>query len=464
MLSRTLVTMTAVGVVAVAVLIAPASAAPVEPERVAGDTRIATAVEASQQGWQQADTVVLATAGDFPDALAATALAVDVGGPLLLTASDRLPSAVASEIERLGAQRVIVLGGDDAVDASLEHQLASLATSPQVERVAGATRYGTAAEIAGEAGAAEEAVVVLGGDFPDAVSAGALAVSEPAPPVLLARHDTIPQATLDALAELGVSRVSLVGGPAAVSEAAAGQLRDAGLAVERLAGANRYATSVRVAEEADQRGAGGTAVLATGAAHADALAAGVLAAREDGLLMLASPRQPQPANDAFLRERASSWDASYVLGGPGALSRDAVAALTRSLRGEPQPQPEPELTSTPQPAPGEVAVDAAREQIGTPYRYGGTGPGGFDCSGLTSWAWRAAGVDLPRTSSAQFASFPHVPRSQAQPGDLIAWGSPVHHIAVYAGDGMMIEAPSSGGRVREVPVRGGYRGFVRPTG
>lgn len=452
--------------IAAVMIVLAAGPAMAAPQRVAGTGRIGTAVAASQLGWETADTVVLATAGDFPDALAATALAVDQGGPLLLTADDRLPAAVGAEIERLDAERVVVLGGERAVGEPVVDQVASLATAPAVDRIAGDDRFATAAAVAAEGGASEEAVVVVGDAFPDAVSAGALAVGDDAPPVLLVRGDTVPQPTLDAITELGVDEVSLVGGPAAVSETAARQLTDVGVTVDRLAGSDRYWTSAQVAREAERRGGGATAVFATGAEHADALAAGVLAARHDGLLLLASPSQPHPANDEFLRERAADWTGSFILGGTRALGDDAAAALSRSLHGEPHPEPEPEPEPESEAAtgPGEAAVDAARAQIGTPYRYGGNGPGSFDCSGLTSWAWRAAGTALPRTSGAQFADAPSVPRAQARPGDLVAWGSPVHHVAIYAGDGMMIEAPSSGGHVREVPLRSGYRGFARPGG
>jgi cell wall-associated NlpC family hydrolase len=94
------------------------------------------------------------------------------------------------------------------------------------------------------------------------------------------------------------------------------------------------------------------------------------------------------------------------------------------------------------------AIAAARGQIGVPYVWGGTSPSGFDCSGLTQWAFEKAGVDLPRTSRAQAQAGEEVDLDNMQPGDLIFFNSPVSHVGIYIGDGKMIEAPRSGKDVK----------------
>jgi peptidoglycan DL-endopeptidase CwlO len=85
--------------------------------------------------------------------------------------------------------------------------------------------------------------------------------------------------------------------------------------------------------------------------------------------------------------------------------------------------------------------------------YGAAGPNSFDCSGLTMWAWAHGGVSLPHSSSAQYAGSTHIPISAIQPGDLLFYYSDIHHVAMYVGGGMMIEAPHTGANVREVPMR-----------
>jgi cell wall-associated NlpC family hydrolase len=94
------------------------------------------------------------------------------------------------------------------------------------------------------------------------------------------------------------------------------------------------------------------------------------------------------------------------------------------------------------------AIAAARGQLGVPYVWGGTSPDGFDCSGLTQWAFEHAGIDLPRTSRAQAQEGQEVDADNMQPGDLIFFNSPVSHVGIYIGGGKMIEAPQSGSDVK----------------
>jgi cell wall-associated NlpC family hydrolase len=103
-----------------------------------------------------------------------------------------------------------------------------------------------------------------------------------------------------------------------------------------------------------------------------------------------------------------------------------------------------------------LAVQAALAQQGTPYRYATSTPGvGFDCSGLTAYAWGKAGVGLPHQSRAQFASTPRVPIDQAQPGDLLFFYSPISHVSIYLGNGMQVHAPSTGKTVSTASVNWG---------
>jgi cell wall-associated NlpC family hydrolase len=104
------------------------------------------------------------------------------------------------------------------------------------------------------------------------------------------------------------------------------------------------------------------------------------------------------------------------------------------------------------------ALDAALSQLGTRYRGGGSRPGGFDCSGLVQWSYRQAGLYLPRTAAAQSRIGVRVSLSQIRPGDLIfySYGGRVGHVAMAAGDGMLIESSQSGHPVakRRIYTRG----------
>jgi cell wall-associated NlpC family hydrolase len=100
-----------------------------------------------------------------------------------------------------------------------------------------------------------------------------------------------------------------------------------------------------------------------------------------------------------------------------------------------------------------TAINAAMSQLGVPYHYATSEPGvGFDCSGLTHYAWGQAGVYLPRNSAAQAAATPHVPPAEAQPGDLIFYYSPISHVGIYLGGGQLVHAPNTGRTVSVATV------------
>ena len=116
-----------------------------------------------------------------------------------------------------------------------------------------------------------------------------------------------------------------------------------------------------------------------------------------------------------------------------------------------------------------VAVHTALSQLGVPYVWGGETPGtAFDCSGLVQWAYRTAGITIPRTTQTQWADLPHLDRtSPLEPGDLVYYGpdgAPTH-VGMYLGDGRMIDAPYTGVDVRVDPVDTGehYVGAIRPA-
>jgi peptidoglycan DL-endopeptidase CwlO len=144
-----------------------------------------------------------------------------------------------------------------------------------------------------------------------------------------------------------------------------------------------------------------------------------------------------------------------------ALAAQAAAAASASPYSISPPPggPPPALNANAQ-----AAIDAAYSVIGVPYQFGGSSPeSGFDCSGLTMWAWSHAGVSLPHSSAMQYAVLPHVAQSDLQPGDLVFFYSPIHHVGLYVGGGSMIDAPFTGTVVQMRPVEWDvYVGAARP--
>ncbi|MEV0424968.1 NlpC/P60 family protein [Micromonospora sp. NPDC050495] len=109
-----------------------------------------------------------------------------------------------------------------------------------------------------------------------------------------------------------------------------------------------------------------------------------------------------------------------------------------------------------------TAIKTACAQVGDPYVWGATGPNSFDCSGLTQYAYKAAGISLTHFTGAQWNEGRHVSRSDARPGDLVFFGSDLHHVGLYLGNGVMVHAPRTGKPVQvssisTMPIAG----FVR---
>ncbi len=310
---------------------------------VAGDDRVETAIAASALAFPGgSEYVLIATARDFPDALGGSALAGLLDAPILLTEPDALSAATASEIARLGATRIVVLGGEGAVSADAYAQLAGLADAGSIERIAGATRYDTSELIAtrvieelGE-GWDGTAFIATGQDFPDALAASPLAAAK-SWPIYLARPDHAEAGALvTAMQADGVSRVVMLGGEGVLPEALAQSLGDAfgESAVERLAGTNRYATAVAVAtygvEEAGL--AWDRLAIATGEDFPDALAGGALQGRSGSVMILVHPAALHDGIAGVLGENKASIAEVRFLGGTGTVPQEVRNAVVQALQ------------------------------------------------------------------------------------------------------------------------------------
>ncbi len=344
----------------------PASAA-AAVERIAGPSRIATAVRIAQTSHPDgAEAVVLARADAYADALAGGPLAASLDAPVLLTGSGDLDGVAADEITRLGAARVVLLGGPAALGEAVETAL-HLRGVHEIERVAGPNRFATAAAIAvrvGGTGAylAEGANADPARGWPDALAVSPLAAFERRP-VLLTAGGALPADTARALEELGTTDLTVVGGTAAVPaavEAEAAALVDR---VDRVAGASRYETAAALLARAEAAGmTTTTAWVASGAGWPDALVAGPAAAR-DGVLVLTDPAGLERAapTAAWLAERATALERIRLVGGTGSVStavEDGLHGLGGPASPPPaSPEPEPEPEAEPVPAPPPAGAD-----------------------------------------------------------------------------------------------------------
>jgi cell wall-associated NlpC family hydrolase len=217
----------------------------------------------------------------------------------------------------------------------------------------------------------------------------------------------------------------------------AGQARD--LLVARQAGA-RVALDLKQAVQALV--VGQLAAVENGRLRRDALAGALAAAR---------------ARQDALKSAAQAAAAAAAAGESGA-GREARAGSANLASGASVSQ-------------GEAAANWAMSQLGKPYQWGAAGPDTYDCSGLAMQAWARAGVHLGHFTGVQWGSGPHVPLNQLHRGDLLFYASntadpaTIHHVGIYIGKGMMVNAPYTGAPVRiDSMYGGGLIGATRPAG
>ncbi|MGD6991091.1 cell wall-binding repeat-containing protein [Sutcliffiella horikoshii] len=288
--------------------------------RLSGPTRYETAIEISKEGWKKSDTVILARADSFPDALAGAPLAYKLDAPILLTKKDALTYVTKEEIKRLGAKKVIILGGTSAVSSQVARDVEGMGL--MVERISGANRYDTANQIAKRVGKSKSEKVVLayGKNFPDALSVASYAASN-GYPILLTDKDSVTADTKKLVKEYGKGQVIVVGGEAVISKKAVQSLKMANIL--RIAGANRFETATKLINELDMNVQ--TVFIANGNGFADALTGSVLAAKKDAVLILTKTNNlPTETNKFVIKHQAADYT---ILGGPAAINNDVLTQL-----------------------------------------------------------------------------------------------------------------------------------------
>ena len=237
--------------------------------RIDGRDRIETAINISKQTFNKAKTVIVVRHDLFPDSMTASVLAKLKDAPILLNPTDKLDSRVADEIKRLGAEEIIIVGGQNSVSEKVREELKAYDSDKNVERIAGADRYGTsemvAKRVVGITGKKNTGVVASGQVFPDALSVGTFA-SRDGYPILLVKKDSIPSQIERAIKDLEINKTYIAGGTNTISKSTEAKLPGV---LERMAGNTRYETSVAIAKS--KFGASKEAYIASGEEFADAL-------------------------------------------------------------------------------------------------------------------------------------------------------------------------------------------------
>ena len=284
----------------------------IKTERVAGKSRINTAVEVSKKYYKSAGTIIVANYEKFADSLSASALSKALKAPILLVKKDQLDSVVAQEIKRLGAKNVVVIGGNLSVDKA-KNSLSQY----YVRTIAGSNRYETSAKIAQEViklTGTKKAVVASGETFADALTVAPLA-NKNNMPILLVQQNNIPKATQEVLKQM--DEVLVVGGELTISKEVANKLPNA----TRIAGANRYDTAKKIYEHGfkDSKEVN----IANGTTAADSLVIGSI---DCPILLVESNEIPEATKEAF---KESKFEKVNVFGGEISIGESVVKELIK---------------------------------------------------------------------------------------------------------------------------------------
>jgi putative cell wall-binding protein len=306
----------------------------VTPARVEGANRFETAANIARLTYSAATHAIIVTGQDFPDALAASYAAGQADGPLLLVARDMVPQVTWDVLSELGVTHITVVGGLGTISGDVERAL--MDAGYETVRAFGQNRYQTSAAVArafaeegriGTVAGEPTAILASGEDYPDALAAGPLAAGA-ALPLFLTPHGQTTEAVNSAIADLGIRRLIIVGGEAAVSSAVEQAYRDAGYTVERIAGQHRMATAVLLADAALVRFGFSvdTVLLARGNDYPDALAASVHGAAIGApILLAATPTTLSAVTEAWFQAACPHVDAVRALGGTAAVSESTLA-------------------------------------------------------------------------------------------------------------------------------------------
>lgn len=303
--------------------------------RVSGNTRYDTMASLCQKGnWGQGGTVVLAYGANYPDALAAAALAGDTDAPILLTDSSQLTEQAKIEIARLSPSKILAVGGPNAISEGVLSSAKNAAPNAEIKRIWGQTRYETSLNIMDElCGRSNTVIVATGTNFADALSISPYSYATGSPVILCDPSTGLSEDALTKIRNGGYTNAVIVGGKNAVSTSVENQLKQNGVAtIKRLAGETRFETSQLIAdfELSQQLGFGVDGIaLATGLNFPDALAAGPVAGRKLTPLLLVDSGASSAAQ--WLNAHANDINGALIVGGENAVTPADAQTLKKAM-------------------------------------------------------------------------------------------------------------------------------------
>lgn len=302
--------------------------------RISGEDRVLTAIEVSKTAYKnKSETVVIAAHRGNADALTGTLLASMENAPLLLVKNTGASEELKEEIQRLGASKAFILGGEQVVPISISEELEEMGLI--TERIAGINRYETAGLLAQKVDSSKHIFLTLGRNtlpggkddaLADALAVGPVSAKNKSS-VLLTKKNYLPQETIDTILDLEITNVTVVGGENAISSKVRNELRDMNLIVNEIDGPNRYATAIKIAETYFYDLS--NFVVASGKEDADALVGGYFGALKNSPVILVHPDKNLPEISNYFEKFKNH---TYILGGESVVSSNISANIENILK------------------------------------------------------------------------------------------------------------------------------------
>ncbi|WP_061994279.1 cell wall-binding repeat-containing protein [Clostridium sp. ATCC 25772] len=278
-------------------------------ERIYGQDRIETSVQISKHGWENgSDSVVIAAAYDFADALSAAPLAKKNNGPIILNGKSSLPVNTVNEIKRLNPKKVFILGGEKAISKEVEKQLKDIGIS-QVERIFGKTRYETSLKVAEKLGKVDSAFVTNGQTYADALSVSSIAASMNAP-ILYTEKDKLKSDVKNYINENEISKAYFIGGNGVLSDDVLKDIKNS----ERISGENRYMTNKEVLTTFKSQLNFDNVYFVSSTGFADALSVAPMASNSNSSIILTNQDVEKPLED-YINNNITSKSKLIAIGG-----------------------------------------------------------------------------------------------------------------------------------------------------
>lgn len=318
---------------AVSLLYKSAAYGAITTNRLGGVNRYETAVEICKDGWRgNSEYVVLTTGADFPDALCSAPLAKKYNAPILLVEKDGISQDVIDEISRLKATKAFIVGGKGVIDESLDKALQSKGIT--VERLAGATRYETAIEVAKKINTSgSEIAVVNGNEFAEAVSISPIAALKQMP-LILVNKGQVPQSVADFLKDKTINTSYILGGTDLIEDTVANSFKNP----ERISGADKYERNINILKRFEKDLDFKTLGVATGREFPDALAGSAIEALSASPIVLIDDKDIKDCTVNFVKAKAAETTKVDVFGLTGAVKDEAIEKITAAPIAEELPQ------------------------------------------------------------------------------------------------------------------------------